>query len=54
MYEANPMSMIVEQAGGKASDGAGRVLDIKPTELHQRTPVILGSSAEVDHVLRHL
>jgi fructose-1,6-bisphosphatase I len=54
MYEANPMAMIVEQAGGKASDGTRRVLDVEPTELHQRTPVIIGSSAEVDHVLEHL
>jgi fructose-1,6-bisphosphatase I len=54
MYEANPMAMVVEQAGGKATDGTGRVLEIKPRELHQRTPVILGSAAEVDHVLEHL
>ena len=54
MYEANPMAMIIEQAGGKASHGAGRILEIEPTELHQRTPVILGSPAQVDHVLEHL
>ncbi|MHC4100766.1 MAG: class 1 fructose-bisphosphatase [Planctomycetota bacterium] len=54
MYEANPMAMIVEQAGGKASDGTGAVLEIEPTELHQRTPVIMGSANEVDHVLKHL
>ncbi|MHC4126805.1 MAG: class 1 fructose-bisphosphatase [Planctomycetota bacterium] len=54
MYEANPMAMIVEQAGGKASDGTGPVLKIKPTDLHQRTPVIMGSTTEVDHVLKHL
>ncbi|MHC5008551.1 MAG: class 1 fructose-bisphosphatase [Planctomycetota bacterium] len=54
MYEANPMAMIIEQAGGKASDGTGCVLDIEPTELHQRTPVVIGSSAEVDDVLKHL
>jgi fructose-1,6-bisphosphatase I len=54
MYEANPMAMIMEQAGGKASTGTGRVLDIEPTDLHQRTPLILGSNAEVDQVLAHL
>jgi fructose-1,6-bisphosphatase I len=54
MYEANPMALIIEQAGGKASDGTGRILDIEPTKLHQRTPLIMGSSGEVDHVLKHL
>ncbi len=55
MYEANPMSMLVEQAGGKAFAGAGqRILEVKPTDIHQRTPLILGSPDEVDHVLRHL
>ncbi|MHC4108856.1 MAG: class 1 fructose-bisphosphatase, partial [Planctomycetota bacterium] len=54
MYEANPMAMIVEQAGGKAYAGTQRILDIQPEALHQRTSVIMGSSAEVDHVLRHL
>src|SRR5271169_254577 len=51
MYEANPMAMIVEQAGGKAVSGPGeRVLDINPTAIHQRTPVILGSADQVDLV----
>ncbi|MHC4992602.1 MAG: class 1 fructose-bisphosphatase, partial [Planctomycetota bacterium] len=54
MYEANPMGMIIEQAGGLASDGARRIMDIKPTDLHQRTPVITGCAREVEHVLRHL
>ncbi|MCZ6851304.1 MAG: class 1 fructose-bisphosphatase [Planctomycetota bacterium] len=54
MYEANPMAMIVEQAGGKAVAGTQRILDIQPTGLHERTPVIMGSAAEVDHVLRHV
>jgi fructose-1,6-bisphosphatase I len=48
MYEANPMSFIVEQAGGLASTGYQRILDIKPTGLHQRVPVILGSRNEVE------
>jgi fructose-1,6-bisphosphatase I len=50
MYEANPMSFIVEQAGGAASTGRERILDIKPRALHQRVPVILGSKREVDLV----
>ena len=54
MYEANPMAMIVEQAGGKAFAGTRRILDIRPRTLHQRIPVILGSSHEVDKVLEHL
>ena len=47
MYEANPMAMIVEQAGGAATDGRGRILDIVPHKLHQRVPVFLGSKDEV-------
>jgi fructose-1,6-bisphosphatase I len=55
MYEANPMSMLVEQAGGKAVAGTGgRILEIRPEGIHQRTSVILGSTEEVDHVLAHL
>lgn len=54
MYEANPMAFLVEQAGGKAFAGKERLLDVQPKTLHQRTTVILGSSEEVDHVLRHL
>lgn len=53
MYEANPMSFIVEQAGGLSTTGAERILDIKPTELHQRVPVIMGSEHEVARVLRY-
>jgi len=48
MYEANPMAFIVEQAGGKATTGRERILDVQPTALHQRVPVFLGSAAEVD------
>jgi len=48
LYEANPLAFIVEQAGGAACDGAQRVLDIPPTELHQRTPLYIGSKNEVD------
>ncbi len=55
MYEANPMAMIIEQAGGKAVAGPHRrILDIQPTGVHQRTPVILGAADQVDAVLGHL
>jgi fructose-1,6-bisphosphatase I len=54
MYEANPMAMIVEQAGGKAYAGTRRILEIEPASVHQRTSVVLGSPDEVDLVLRHL
>lgn len=50
MYEANPMAFIVEQAGGAATTGYERILDIQPTSLHQRVPVVLGSRLEVEHV----
>jgi fructose-1,6-bisphosphatase I len=48
MYEANPMAFIVEQAGGAATNGMTRILDIQPEHLHQRVPVFLGSRAEVE------
>lgn len=55
MYEANPMAMIIEQAGGIALAGPGqRLLEIEPTDIHQRTAVILGSPEEVAAVARHL
>ena len=47
MYEANPLSFIVEQAGGRGSYGNGRILDIVPTTLHQRTPLFIGSPYDV-------
>lgn len=50
MYEANPMAFLVEQAGGAATTGRERILDIIPDRLHQRVPVILGSRNEVDRV----
>jgi len=53
MYEANPMAMIVEQAGGAATDGKGRIMEIQPTKLHQRVPVFLGSKSEVELVTRY-
>jgi len=54
MYEANPMAFIVEQAGGVASTGTGPILDVVPTELHQRVPVIVGSPVEVERLLSEL
>jgi len=55
MYEANPMAMLVEQAGGKALSGANRrILEVVPGDIHERVPVILGSADEVDHVAAHL
>jgi fructose-1,6-bisphosphatase I len=55
MYEANPMAMLVEQAGGKALAGPGlRIMEVQPTEIHQRIPVILGGCDEVDLVTAHL
>lgn len=48
MYEANPLAFIAEQAGGMATDGYRRILDIEPENIHQRTPLILGSQVEVE------
>lgn len=48
MYEANPMAFLVEQAGGRATDGRRRILDIEPRELHQRTPLFIGSAPMVE------
>ena len=53
LYEANPMSFIVEQAGGAASTGRERILGIQPHKLHQRVPVIMGSKNEVERVERY-
>ena len=50
MYEANPMSMLMEQAGGASTTGRVRILEIEPTNLHQRVPVIIGSKNEVELV----
>jgi fructose-1,6-bisphosphatase I len=54
LYEANPLAFIVEQAGGAASDGTQRILDVAPTELHQRTPLYIGSASEVEFARRAL
>jgi fructose-1,6-bisphosphatase I len=55
MYEANPMAMLIEQAGGKTLAAREQpILDVQPTAIHQRTPVILGAADQVDEVLAHL
>ncbi len=48
LYEANPVAYIAKQAGGSASDGRQPILDVQPDDLHQRTPLIVGSKAEMD------
>ena len=53
MYEANPMAWLVEQAGGAATDGRSRILDIEPNNLHQRVAVFLGSRHEVERATRY-
>jgi fructose-1,6-bisphosphatase I len=53
LYEANPMSLLVEQAGGAASTGRGRLLELQPVALHQRVPVFLGSKREVEAATRY-
>ena len=53
MYEANPMSWLVEQAGGAATNGQQRIMDIQPAKLHERVSVILGSKNEVERVTRY-
>lgn len=50
MYEANPMSLLIERAGGGATDAVHRILDIEPTDIHQRVPVVLGSKNEVNYI----
>ena len=52
LYECNPMAFLAEAAGGKATDGTRRILEIQPTSLHQRTPLVVGSADDVDYVGR--
>lgn len=53
MYEANPMSFIVEQAGGASTTGTQRILEVQPTGIHQRVPVIIGCKSEVDRIVAY-
>lgn len=54
LYEANPMAYLVEQAGGEASNGVESILDIVPTEIHQRTPIFIGSKSETQRINKYL
>ena len=54
MYEANPLSFVIENAGGLSSSGHEMILDIEPTTLHQRTPLILGSSVVMREIMSKL
>lgn len=53
VYEANPIAFLIEQAGGAATDGVDRLLELVPESLHQRVPVVLGSSREVERIARY-
>ena len=53
IYEASPIALLVEQAGGMATDGADRILDIVPEDVHQRTPLVFGSKKEVEKITRY-
>jgi fructose-1,6-bisphosphatase I len=52
LYEANPVAFIAEQAGGMATDGQRRILEIEPTGIHQRTPLIVGGKSEMEQFQR--
>lgn len=54
LYECNPMAYIIEKAGGKATTGKQRILDVVPESIHQRSPIFLGSSNDVDEVLSYI
>jgi fructose-1,6-bisphosphatase I len=54
LYEASPIAFLAEQAGGGASNGSGRILDVRPTTIHQRTPLVVGSSGEMAEFQRCL
>lgn len=54
MYECNPLSFIIEQAGGMATDGHNRIMEIMPTAIHQQTPIFIGSVENVHHVMDFL
>lgn len=53
MYKCNPLALIVEKAGGKATDGTRRILDIQPLHIHQTTPIFIGSPKNVDEVIHY-
>lgn len=53
LYEANPLSFLVEQGGGTGTDGKRRILEINPIEIHQRLPLFLGSVADIDELVSY-
>jgi fructose-1,6-bisphosphatase I len=53
LYEANPMAFLVEQAGGLATNGKQRIMDLQPTKLHERVAVFLGSKNEVERATQY-
>lgn len=53
MYEANPMSFVIEQAGGLGSTGRVRIMDVQPENIHQRIPVVVGSRNEVERIEKY-
>jgi len=53
LYEANPMSFIMEQAGGLSTTGSMRILEVVPSALHQRVPVMMGSKHEIERILMY-
>lgn len=53
LFEANPLSYLVEQSGGKGTDGKRRILEINPIEIHQRLPLFLGSAADVAELVSY-
>jgi fructose-1,6-bisphosphatase I len=54
MYEANPLAMLAERAGGMATDGRGAILDREPRKFHERCPLFIGSKADVSEAMRVL
>jgi fructose-1,6-bisphosphatase I len=54
LYECNPLAFIIEQAGGKATDGFQRILDLQPQALHQRVPFFIGSTSMVEDAERFM
>lgn len=53
LYECNPIAFVVEQAGGLATTGKGRVMEVQPDTLHQRVPIFVGSKGEVEELLEY-
>jgi fructose-1,6-bisphosphatase I len=53
MYEANPMSFLVEQAGGASTNGTDLIMDLQPMDLHERVSVMLGSKEEIDRIVHY-